>query len=219
MPQFSPHRLRGNFRLHYVRLIQSIFVSAVCFILVAAPLATAQTVGNGLLSNESTTVTTGSTSTDTLWADGNFQRWRMSNYSASTIQLVAAWPCNGPGCIPYAGAMQTPTPGNFVYPETGLSIPGSNPTNQFLQVIGGFPAWVPSPIFGIPGSLAGQFSLAGVTGGSVIVKALSSAATGTASLPNNTGTVAELNLAQTWGAAQTMGSTAPFNFAAATTAN
>lgn len=212
---YPPRNLAANVKVKALTTASLLVIVALGVLVPFAPAQT--TVGNGLLSTESTTTTTGcnggtcGAATDTLWADGNYYRWRMNLHGAGPV-LVASWPCASAGCIPYAGTGVTAAAGITVYPETPLTV---GTANSFLQVNGsGLPNWVPNPVFGVAGTSAGQFSLAGATSGTTVVKTAALAG-GTATVPNNTGTVAELNLAQSWTATQTL-SGAQLNLAAAT---
>lgn len=66
-------------------------------------------------------------------------------------------------------------------------------------------SWTATPTLGVAGTTNGTLTLASTTAtGSVTLTPASSASAFTATIPGNTGTIAETNLAQTWSAVQTV---------------
>lgn len=80
-------------------------------------------------------------------------------------------------------------------------------TGQLVQSNGtSAPTFTSTPVLGTAGTTLGTLGFQNVTSGTITLEAVTGAlGTVTASLPANTGTIAETNLAETWSALQTFG--------------
>lgn len=153
-----------------------------------------------------TTVPSGSTLATTT---GSLTSGHCAQFSGTTGTIAdsgAACGGGGGGGTPggSSGAVQYNNGGAF----GGISVTAG----QILQG-GSTPTGTATPTLGASGTL-GSLTMGNATSGTLTVQPVTGAlGTVTASLPANTGTLAELNLAQTWSATQTFGA------AVATTVN
>ena len=145
---------------------------------------------------------------------------------ASSLFGVTGSPVTGSGTL---GVTTTGTSGGIPYFSSGTQLNSSGALGAHSAVIGGGAGAAPTAIAGCTGGVLawstssadptctatptlgasgtiGSVSLGNATSGLVTLQTVTGAlGTVAASFPANTGTVAELNLAQTWTAAQTFG--------------
>jgi hypothetical protein len=123
-----------------------------------------------------------------------------SPITGGTISTTGTIACATCATTTNGGALSGTAP---VAISVGGAISITGAAGQVLAGVG--PAFTATPTFGGSGTV-GTLALGNATSGTVTLGTVTGAlGSVTASLPANTGTIAELNLAQTWTAAQTFG--------------